>query len=713
MDDLNGTGAPRKQPAGSVGSMEVVKVPLVSVLRDTAFLGPIRAHVEKVHQLKTHAYQLARYILLREMPWANFDAAKYVDKTFFYEAFMCLTARVTKTTKKPNKSTAEKRKLVKKHIKAYMALAKIEPVPFLYGGQSANYEAERMYTAYCNNVSLHLGDYLRAAVNRLLMTKCRSNQLRKDMKARHCQPAEIREAVWQQVTLPAKQAKQAVFRCQFRLGQLDVGTRQRLQPLAAVFAAYPAAYEFVDDDIEADSQKHPERHFCAFYELAKLFQSVDGRAAPCNGGHVMPGKRGQMAPADDGQQAPTKHVEGAKGKRGRVFQAFPLRTSWVPAHTHIDIPILCTQILGCARPGNKSSDENKPSDEDRLSAAREWVVETWGRVVHLNNRAFKPASNAAPELRRHFWGAVDMDGMSLSIIKKTDKEKLRHRGRQKLAEGQVAKPKQRQRTQRKRKAGSSKVPKQLPDIPYVHQVPHQQLLETTKKALLLDPGRGDILHGIFQSSDPNDPRNGERFRLTHRQEVVQRRMPRFKQIREKVKCQFQDGAVQEVEDRLAQFSRHTLDKTAFNKYIAARSKEWQLLSNFYASTETVHAKSHHQWHAKRAQYLADEAAGVPLSKCQQRKARQYLSHELMNYPLHQKQRLSAYLNKQRFDAYLVSAPAVMASDMDATCSVLAAAAGALAERASDVDAACSALAAAAGALAVAAGAQPVAKRWRR
>ncbi|KAJ2714261.1 hypothetical protein H4R19_001819, partial [Coemansia spiralis] len=423
MDDLNGTGTPRQQPAGSVGSTEVVKVPLVSVLRDTAFLGPIRAHVKNVHNLTSHAYQLARYILLREMPWADFDAAKYVDKTFFYQAFMCLTARVEGTVKK---SAAEKCKLIKKHIKAYMALAKIEPVPFLNGGQSADYEAERMYTAYTNNVSIHMGDYLRAAVNRLLMTKFRSDQLRQDMKARRCQPAEIREAVWQQITLPAKQAKQAVFRRQFRLDQLDVDTRQRLQPLAVVFAAYPAAYEFVDDDIEADSQKHPEQHFRAFYELAKLFQSVDGRAAPQNGGHVMPGKCSQMAPADDGQQAPTKHAEGAKGKRGRVFQVFPLRTSWVPAHTHINIPILCTQILGCASPRNESSDENKPSDEDRLSAACERVVETWGRVVHLNNRAFKPASSAAPELRRHFWGSVDTDGVSLSILKKTDKEKLRH-----------------------------------------------------------------------------------------------------------------------------------------------------------------------------------------------------------------------------------------------------------------------------------------------
>ncbi|KAJ2697170.1 hypothetical protein H4R19_005684, partial [Coemansia spiralis] len=179
---------------------------------------------------------------------------------------------------------------------------------------------------------------------------------------------------------------------------------------------------------------------------------------------------------------------------------------------------------------NKSSDEDKPSDEDRLSAARERVVETWGRVVHLNNRAFKPSSSAAPELRRHFWGSVDTDGVSLSIAKKTDMEKVRHRGHQKLAEGQVAKPKQRQQTKRKRTPGGSKAPKPLLDIPYVHQVPHQQLLDKTKKALLLDPGRGDILHGVFQSSDPNDPRNGERFRLTYRQEVVQRRMPRFKQI---------------------------------------------------------------------------------------------------------------------------------------------------------------------------------------
>ncbi|KAJ2709281.1 hypothetical protein H4R19_004333 [Coemansia spiralis] len=109
----------------------------------------------------------------------------------------------------------EKRVLIQKRIDAYMATTDVQLVPFLCGGQSAKYETKQMFTAYSNNVSLHLGDYLRAAVNRLLTTKFRGNQLRCETKEQGCQPAEIWEAVWQQITLPAKQAKQAVFHRHF------------------------------------------------------------------------------------------------------------------------------------------------------------------------------------------------------------------------------------------------------------------------------------------------------------------------------------------------------------------------------------------------------------------------------------------------------------------------------------------------------------------
>ncbi|KAJ2709280.1 hypothetical protein H4R19_004332 [Coemansia spiralis] len=114
-----------------------------------------------------------------------------------------------------------------------------------------------------------------------------------------------------------------------------------------------------------------------------------------------------------------------------------------------------------------------------------------------------------------------------------------------LAEGKAAKPKQRQRTQRKSTPSSCKAPKQL--------------LDKTKRALLLDPGWSDILHRVFHISNPKDPKNGERFRLTHRQEVVQHRVQRFKQTEQKVKRQFQDGAVQAVEKRLAKVSCRTLN----------------------------------------------------------------------------------------------------------------------------------------------------------
>ncbi|KAJ1719151.1 hypothetical protein LPJ61_006370, partial [Coemansia biformis] len=46
------------------------------------------------------------------------------------------------------------------------------------------------------------------------------------------------------------------------------------------------------------------------------------------------------------------------------------------------------------------------------------------------------------------------------------------------------------------------------------------------------------------------------------------------------------------------------------------------------------------------------SASDTASKMQEQKARPYLAREPQNYPLHRKLCLSAYLNKERTDAYL-------------------------------------------------------------
>ncbi|KAJ2798353.1 hypothetical protein H4R21_003966, partial [Coemansia helicoidea] len=70
-------------------------------------------------------------------------------------------------------------------------------------------------------------------------------------------------------------------------------------------------------------------------------------------------------------------------------------------------------------------------------------------VVNMNHKSFKPATTAADNAKHFFHGSVKTDGVSLSVIKMTKEAKSSQRVRQKLKEGQVAKPKQHSRKKRK------------------------------------------------------------------------------------------------------------------------------------------------------------------------------------------------------------------------------------------------------------------------
>ncbi|KAJ2714129.1 hypothetical protein H4R19_001892 [Coemansia spiralis] len=532
MDDPNGTGAPQQQPAGS--AVATMKLPLHVVWRKEAPMAALQQHVERANFLTTHTMQFARYIFLYEMGDDDFNAADYINDTFFREVFLHLT---TRECQKPKKETTQTmRNLIALYIEDYMALAGIEKTPFVNAGSTAGYEAIRITTAYKNNISLRFGDNLRAAVNVLLRVREERERLRREMQGQG--QAAIRTAIREQITGPATLAKRAVMGGVHGMSVLNAATREALRPLEAVFATYPLDRVFVDNNVEADSQLHPEHHLKAFYVLAGVLQRHrDNRCTP---------------------------------------QCFPLRRGWVPAHTHIDTQILKRDIF------------NEPSN-----CSSNYFNTWWGRAVNLKHRAFKPSSD------KSFSWSIDTDGVAVSILKKTAAERDRYKGGQKLEEGQIAKPKHTQRHKRKRPPSddNSKAPVRRGATLYIHQIPRQELIDTTGKCVLLDPGRRDELHGLHKDSTPDHKMT---FHLTHRQVVVQRRMARFRKILQMAKKQYTGGDVQEAERELAKVSCTTLDPHEFEDYIVAWLKVWGLLSTFYSSAQTVHVGSHHQFHTKRA-----------------------------------------------------------------------------------------------------------------
>ncbi|KAJ2710468.1 hypothetical protein H4R19_003734 [Coemansia spiralis] len=299
----------------------------------------------------------SRYIFIREMQQTEFDPSALLNQTFFKEVFMCLT---TRTPGRVGDETARMRAVVKQHVVRFMRLARLQPVEFNNGGQTAMYEADQVLTAYTVNIKLRYGNCLRTAVNRLLRVRERTQELRQALRG--SPPDEVQAAVRHWTTVLVPRAKRAVVSGDRNFTGLDRWMAEALQPLVPVLDAYPPGYEFKDGDVEVDAQKNPERHLKAFFRLARVLE-------------------------DAGARAP---------------QTFPLRTSWVPAHTRIDTSILWTQVLG-------------QPNRHRLP------VDTWGQVVDLGNSAFPlpPVERNLQDPKRYFWGSVQTDGVSICITRKT------------------------------------------------------------------------------------------------------------------------------------------------------------------------------------------------------------------------------------------------------------------------------------------------------
>ncbi|KAJ2749484.1 hypothetical protein IWQ56_007219, partial [Coemansia nantahalensis] len=198
----------------------------------------------------------------------------------------------------------------------------------------------------------------------------------------------------------AERAKEAVVLGRPGFDTLDDDAQRTLRLFKLVYNTYPADHVFEDGDLEADSQLHCEVHQRAFYVLARIIGSAGGRIPQC----------------------------------------FPQGRSCIPSHVHIDTIILRQNILGSA---------------NCRGMTREQI---WGQVVDLNLRAFKPATSAEDNLRRHFFGSIDTDGVAVSVIKMTKEAKSGQRVRKKLEEGQEARPKQHKRNKRKWPGGADNPP---------------------------------------------------------------------------------------------------------------------------------------------------------------------------------------------------------------------------------------------------------------
>ncbi|KAJ2585399.1 hypothetical protein EV177_009953, partial [Coemansia sp. RSA 1804] len=142
------------------------------------------------------------------------------------------------------------------------------------------------------------------------------------------------------------------------------------------------------------------------------------------------------------------------------MQCFPLRTSWIYSHMHVDAIVLRQQVI-----------KNGPSD----------CPDPWGKVVDLTACPFKSRSEHS------FAYSADTDGVAISLLFKTNKAKTR--GHKKGAKGGgnaansgdggdgTVTSNSKSKTKKAKKPMSCTDPSK--ESPRIDGIPHEELLATS------------------------------------------------------------------------------------------------------------------------------------------------------------------------------------------------------------------------------------------
>ncbi|KAJ2258268.1 hypothetical protein GGI13_000653 [Coemansia sp. RSA 455] len=297
-------------------------------------------------------------------------------------------------------------------------------------------------------------------------------------------------------------------------------------------------------------------------------------------------RRRQVFNARRSHQHPNQ--DAPQQQHRKAYQCCPLRTSFIPGHIHIDSAILYSHFLL-----NVEGLTSRTNPRD-----------LWAEVVDLKSKPFRDREGLT------FHGAVDTDGVSISIILKHPKASSKEGGRQRRKKNDIP---------------DSATDPSTPDCPYLNSLSPQQVADIQKRLVFNDMGRGDLHFMLGWDSTAADPIV---LRYTRMQRLVKTRMRHYTQLREIVKAEHdKTGAIRKAELYLASFTRTTFNPDKFLDYIAARTRVWDVLRRFYSETMNTHSKSTHQIHSDP-------------------------SHVACDYPFHRKLKLNAFINQQQADERL-------------------------------------------------------------
>ncbi|KAI8083355.1 uncharacterized protein B0P05DRAFT_489037, partial [Gilbertella persicaria] len=316
---------------------------------------PLYDLVDNVNILVLHTYSFSKYIFLEELKNSiDFSLADFVTKEFFVEVFLALIIRRNVPGKVKDR-TAIYRELISRHKSSYFEDAQYTPFEIKYAQQLALYECTKINTAYHNNIKAHFGNRLRMLLNMLSKKEEKLLSLDHRMKAVNATKQAIKEARRKEVFEPFNKMKFAVSKKE--IPSSDVLDEKALSSVRDLLSTYPNNYKFEKNSIYYDVKAHPEKHFNAFYKIAKLLET-----------------------------------EAAK-----TFNCFPIKTSFIPSYITLDSKIVHHHIL-----------------KQKTSFKAEQKFEIWSNVVNLNKKSFKP-QGLNKSLR--FQGTIETDGICASVLK--------------------------------------------------------------------------------------------------------------------------------------------------------------------------------------------------------------------------------------------------------------------------------------------------------
>ncbi|KAJ2210674.1 hypothetical protein EV179_006080, partial [Coemansia sp. RSA 487] len=316
---------------------------------------------------------------------------------------------------------------------------------------------------------------------------------------------EIKEAYEGQIWKPGLELKEAIKHRNTVLPVITVGDKNIGDMLEPVLTAYDNDYEFEEEGLYYDIKAHPKKYFKAFYCLAVLLETNDCRA----------------------------------------FQCFSLRKLFVPMHIEIDTAVLCRSIM------------------DWKYNAKSPIENYWYRLFNEQSRVLRTRNGF------RFYGTIQTDGVSVSVIKKTAKAKTKSGWKAKKRDTEASAaieasgsgltapaktattdllPEDHPKKPRKRKKLGGK---KLGEFTCIHELSPEQLANM-KAPIFMDPGRQDIVFGMTDGSTSEEK---ALFRYTRSQKAKETRTTRYRKLREKVKKEHPDSSeIKAAEASLAAFS---------------------------------------------------------------------------------------------------------------------------------------------------------------